>query len=335
MKDMKRQSLTKLKSIISNFTKARVLVIGDLILDEFIWGKVERISPEAPVPVVWMDRESFMPGGASNVANSIATLGGEVELVGVIGNDDRGAILKSELDQREIGTSGLVVDKTRPTILKTRVIAHKQQVVRIDKEVTAPISNRLISRLVSIVKNKIDQIDILIIEDYGKGVITSRLLKDIIPLARRKRKVIAVDPKENHFPLYKGVGVITPNHKEASFATGINIVNKKTLEEAGKALLKKLRCNTVLITLGEKGMSLFKEGSRAVHIPTLTQEIFDVSGAGDTVVGVFSLSLASGATSVQAAHIANCAAGIVIGKVGIAVVTQDELIERIKKEING
>lgn len=332
---MKKQSLTKLRTIISNFNKARVLVIGDLILDEFIWGKVERISPEAPVPVVWMDTESFAPGGASNVANNIAALGGEVELVGVIGNDERGAILKSELDQRGISTAGILVDKTRPTILKTRVIAHKQQVVRIDKELTTPLNNKLISKLVNRINDRINHIDILIIEDYGKGVITSSLLKEVVPFAKRKRKIIAVDPKEDHFSLYKGVDVITPNHKEASFATGINITNKKTLDEAGKALLKKLRCDTILITLGQMGMSLFKEGLRPVHIPTLAQEIFDVSGAGDTVVGVFSLSLASGGTSVQAAHIANCAAGIVVGKVGIAVVTQDELIKRIKQEIQG
>jgi len=332
---MKKQSLTKLKTIISNFGKSRVLVLGDLILDQFIWGKVERISPEAPVPVVWIDRESFMPGGASNVANNIAALGGKVDIVGIVGNDERGAILKSELDQRGIGTSGIIRDKTRPTILKTRVIAHKQQVVRIDKEVSLAVNKRLIGKLANIVKNKLDNIDILIIEDYGKGTITSELLKIIIPLARKKRKIVAVDPKEEHFSLYKGVDVITPNHKEASIASGVNIANKKTLDEAGKLLLKKLKCSTVLITLGERGMSVFKEGVRPVHIPTLAQEVFDVSGAGDTVVGVFSLSLASGATGVQAAHIANVAAGIVVGKIGIAVVDQDELIARIKREIIG
>ncbi len=332
---MKKQSLTKLKTIISNFGKSRVLVLGDLILDQFIWGKVERISPEAPVPVVWIDRESFMPGGASNVANNIAALGGKVDIVGIVGNDERGAILKSELDQRGIGTSGIIRDKTRPTILKTRVIAHKQQVVRIDKEVSLAVNKRLIGKLANIVKNKLDNIDILIIEDYGKGTITSELLKIIIPLARKKRKIVAVDPKEEHFSLYKGVDVITPNHKEASIASGVNIANKKTLDEAGKLLLKKLKCSTVLITLGERGMSVFKEGVRPVHIPTLAQEVFDVSGAGDTVVGVFSLSLASGATGVQAAHIANVAAGIVVGKIGIAVVDQDELIAGIKREIIG
>ena len=312
-----------------------MLVLGDLILDQFIWGKVERISPEAPVPVVRMDRESFMPGGASNVANNIAALGGKVDIAGIIGNDERGAILKSELDQRGIGTNGIIRDKTRPTISKTRVIAHKQQVVRIDKETSLPVNKRLIGKLANIVKNKLDNVDILIIEDYGKGTITSELLKIIIPLAKKKRKIIAVDPKEDHFSLYKGVDVITPNHKEASIASGVAIVNKKTLDEAGKLLLKKLKCSTILITLGEKGMSVFKEGAKPVHIPTLAQEVFDVSGAGDTVVGVFSLSLASGATSVQAAHIANVAAGIVVGKIGIAIVDQDELIAGIKKEIIG
>jgi len=331
---MKKQNFSKLKKIISSFNKARVLVIGDVILDEFIWGRVDRISPEAPVPVVWMDKESFMPGGASNVANNIAALGGSVELVGVVGNDERGAILKSELDQRRVNTTGIIIDKTRPTILKTRVIAHRQQVVRIDKEITTPLDNKVVSRLINQVKKRIDDIDILIVEDYGKGLVTPKLLKSIIPLAKRKKKILAVDPKEDHFTFYKRADVITPNHKEASSACGINITNKKSLEQVGNILLKRLKCNTVLITLGEKGMSLFKQNSKPVHIPTLTQEVFDVSGAGDTVVGVFSLSLASGATSVQAAHIANCAAGIAVGKVGITVITSEELIERIEKEIS-
>ncbi len=330
---MKTQNLKKIKNIISNFNKPRVLVIGDLMLDEFIWGKVERISPEAPVPVVWADSESFMPGGASNVANNIAALGGKVDLVGVVGNDERGTILKGELENKGVGTSGIVKDSSRPTILKTRVIAHKQQVVRIDREKIAPLAKRIVSKLIGIIKNKIDHVDVVIIEDYGKGMINPGLLKAIIPFAKRKKKIITVDPKKDHFSFYKGVDVITPNHKEASFASGVNIVGKKTLDQAGKSLLSKLKCGIVLVTLGEEGMALFKENSRPVHIPTLAQDVFDVSGAGDTVIGAFSLALASGATGVQAAHIANCAAGIVIGKIGITVVTQDELINRIHKEM--
>ncbi len=330
---MKGQNFSRLKKIISNFKDARIMVIGDLILDEFIWGKVDRISPEAPVPVVWADRESYMPGGASNVANNIASLGGWVDLVGVVGNDERGGILRSEMSQRGIGTDGIIVDKTRPTILKTRVIAHKQQVVRIDKEVVDHISSRVISRILNYIKKRINDIDILIIEDYGKGVITPQLLRGIVSLAKRRKKTIAVDPKEDHFSFYRGITLITPNVNEASRATGIKVQNKKSFEEAGRRLLDKLRCKTVLITQGEKGMALFKQGKRPLYIPTLAQDVYDVSGAGDTVIGAFCLALASGARDAEAAHIANCAAGIVVGKVGIAVVSQDELIRRTREEV--
>lgn len=332
---MKNQSFSRLRNIIYNFQNTRVMVIGDLILDEFIWGKVDRISPEAPVPVVWADRESFMPGGASNVANNVAALGGKVDLVGVIGNDDRGGILKSEMSQRNIVIDGIFIDNTRPTVLKTRVIAHKQQVVRIDKEVISPLSNRIISKIVAYVKKRIKDIDILIIEDYGKGVITPQLLKSIVPLAKRHKKTIAVDPKEDHFSFYKGVTLITPNISEASKATGVKIQNKRDIDDAGKRLLNKLKCNMALITRGEDGMVLFKNGKRPVYIQTVAQEVYDVSGAGDTVISVFCLALASGAREIEAAHIANCAAGIVVGKVGIAVVNQAELIKRIKKEMLG
>ena len=332
---MKRQSLAKLKKIISRFNKARVLVVGDLMLDEFVWGKVDRISPEAPVPVVWTQDENSEPGGAGNVAANITALGGKVELVGVIGDDEKGRSLKSKLENRGIDTSGIISDESRLTASKTRVIANKQQVLRIDNENMAPFNKRIASKIKASVKERISGIDILIVEDYGKGVITSDLLKYIIPLAKREKKIIAVDPKENHFMFYKGVNVITPNHKEAAFATGINITSDKDLHKSGDILLKKLKCDTVLITRGEEGMSIFKKGKKPVHIPTLAQEVFDVSGAGDTVIGVFSLSLASGATSVQAAHIANCAAGIVVGKMGIKVIAQKELIKKITGEIRG
>ncbi|NQT06691.1 MAG: D-glycero-beta-D-manno-heptose-7-phosphate kinase [Candidatus Omnitrophica bacterium] len=330
-----KQNLSRLKKIISNFTDARIMIIGDLILDEFIWGSVDRISPEAPVPVVWVKKENFMPGGASNVANNIASFGGKAELVGIIGDDERGRTLKREMSKKGVVTDGFIVDKRRPTVLKTRVIAHKQQVVRIDREETAPVSGATLSKVIKHVEKKIKEIDILIIEDYGKGLITPELLKGIIPLAKRYKKPIAVDPKEENFSLYKGVTLITPNSDEASKATGIKIENKKDIEAAGRKLLTALRCKAALITLGEKGMALFENGKRPVHIPTIAQEVYDVSGAGDTVIGTFCLSLASGANDTEAAYIANYAAGIVVGKVGIAVIDSNELINRIKKEIEG
>ena len=330
---MKDQNFNKLNSVISNFRNANVLVIGDLILDEFIWGDVSRISPEAPVPVVWVKRESFMPGGASNVANNLRSLGANTYLSGVIGDDERGAILKSELEQKGIDTGGIMTDESRPTTLKTRVVAQHQQVVRIDKEKVDALSDKLIERIVNYTKGSIDKLDAIIIEDYGKGVITPKLLKHIVPLARAHKKIISVDPKEEHLKYYQGITLITPNNHEASKAVGFEIKDNTTLKKAGEAMLKKFKCKIALITLGENGMAVFQKDKPMKHIPTVAQEVFDVSGAGDTVIACYTVALAAGADPVQAAHISNCAAGIVVGKVGIAVVMPDELISRIKKEM--
>ncbi|UCD55088.1 MAG: D-glycero-beta-D-manno-heptose-7-phosphate kinase [Candidatus Omnitrophota bacterium] len=330
---MKRQNFTKLKDIISSFRDKKILVIGDLILDEFIWGKVSRISPEAPVPVVWVNNESFMPGGASNVANNISSLGGKAHIVGMVGNDERARILKGELERRGVNIDGVFADSERPTILKTRVIAHQQQVVRIDREKVDHIRDSSIKKIAGFIESVIDEMDGLVVEDYGKGLITPKLLDRIIPMAKKKKKIIAVDPKEKHFSYYKGVTVLTPNNTEASRAAGFEIKDKASLKKAGLELLKKLKVRVLLITLGEEGMMVFEEGKSPRKIETIAQEVFDVSGAGDTVVSSYMLSLISGANTIQAAHIANCAAGVVVGKVGIAVVTQDEIINRIKEEI--
>ncbi|MFA6078294.1 MAG: D-glycero-beta-D-manno-heptose-7-phosphate kinase [Candidatus Omnitrophota bacterium] len=332
MMNMKKMDFSKLNKIIGNFKKARVLVVGDLILDEFIWGEVSRISPEAPVPVVWAKNESYMPGGASNVANNLRSLGAEVRLVGVIGNDETGAILKGELEQKGINVSGVIVDPSRPTILKTRVVAHHQQVVRIDREHVRAMDDSIIGKMLDYMKTIIDDVDAVIIEDYGKGVITPRLLKNLVPVLRKHDKIISVDPKEEHFNYYKGITVITPNNHEAAKAVGFAIKDDDTLKAAGEKLLDKIKCKIGLITLGENGMAVFQRGKPMTHIPTVAQEVFDVSGAGDTVIASYTLSLAAGADPVQAAHISNCAAGIVVGKVGIAVVTPEELSDRVKRE---
>ena len=330
---MKSLAFTRLKSIISSFNQAKVLVVGDLILDEFIWGKVTRISPEAPVPVVWVDSENFMPGGASNVASNIRSLGGEVFLAGVVGGDSRADILRAELHKKGVDCEGVFTDNHRPTTQKTRVIAHHQQVVRIDREVIRPISDQVLSDLVDYIKERIQTVDALIIEDYGKGVIVPRLVQEAVRAAKKFHKVITVDPKETHFAYYRGVTTITPNHHEAGSAVGFQIKDDASLEKAGKKLLEKLKCETVLITLGENGMSLFQTGKRMVKIPTVAQDVFDVSGAGDTVISAFTVARARKASSLEAAHISNCAAGIVVGKVGVAVTTADELLDRIKKEM--
>ena len=330
---MQTQDYNKLKKAVSNFKNARVLVIGDLILDEFIWGDVSRISPEAPVPVVWVKKESFMPGGASNVANNLSSLGANVSLVGVIGDDEHGAILKSELEQKGIDTSGILTDESRPTTLKTRVVAQHQQVVRIDKEKIDHLDGNMVSRMINHIESAIKKVDAVVIEDYGKGVITPKLLSRIVPAAKRAGKIISVDPKEEHFKYYQGISVITPNNHEAAKAVGFEIKDEASLKKAGRVLLSKLNCKIALITLGENGMAVFQKSKPMIHIPTVAQEVFDVSGAGDTVIATYTLALAAGANPVKAAYIANCAAGIVVGKVGIAVVTADELLDRIKREL--
>lgn len=323
--------MPNLKAIVSRFKNTKVLVIGDLILDEFIWGEVSRISPEAPVPVVWVRSESFMPGGASNVANNLRSLGASVYLAGVIGDDERGVILKGELDAKGINTRGILVDESRPTTLKTRVVANHQQVVRIDKEKIDHLSGSVMSRMIEYIKDTVKNVDAVIIEDYGKGVIMPVLLSKIIPFARQAKKIISVDPKEEHFKYYRGISVITPNNHEASKAVGFAIKDGATLKRAGEILLNKLVCKIALITLGENGMAVFQKGKPMKQIPTVAQEVFDVSGAGDTVIASYTLALASGADPIESAHIANCAAGIVVGKVGIAVVTPKELLDGILK----
>ena len=330
---IKSLAFSRLKSIISSFNQAKVLVVGDLILDEFIWGSVTRISPEAPVSVVWVDSENFMPGGASNVASNIRSLGGEVFLAGVVGDDARAEILRMTLREKGVDCEGVFTDQLRPTTQKTRVIAHHQQVVRIDREVVRPISYQVLSDIIDYIKERIKTVDALIIEDYGKGVIVPRLVREAVRIAKKFNKVITVDPKETHFSYYRGVTTITPNQHEAGSAVGFQIKDDASLEEAGNKLLEKLKCETALITLGENGMSLFQKGKSMIKIPTVAQDVFDVSGAGDTVISAYTIARARKASAVEAAHISNCAAGIVVGKVGVAVTTADELLDRIKKEI--
>ena len=315
-------------ALVSRFSRARVLVVGDLMLDEFVWGKVSRISPEAPVPVVWVQSESVMPGGAANVASNIRSLGGRVSVVGLVGEDRWGDVLRGELASRQIEMSG-VVPTSRPTIVKTRVIAHHQQVVRVDREQKESLPPGAVERLVRAVTERLDETDAVVIEDYGKGVICRRLLEEIIPLARKRGKLVTVDPKEDHFDLYRRVTALTPNRAEAGAAVGRELESDVDVARAGEELVRKLECDGVLVTLGEDGMSLFERGGRNTRIPTVAQEVFDVAGAGDTVIAVFTLALAAGAPMEQAARIANQAAGIVVGKLGVATVSPAELLAKL------
>lgn len=322
--------MKEFEPIISRFDEAKVLLVGDVMVDEFIWGDVSRISPEAPVPVVKVTRETFVPGGAANVAANIASLGGKVFVTSVIGDDLNAERLRDEFLRRGINTDGLVVDSSRPTTLKTRIIAHSQQVVRVDRESKKEIGQTIIQRVFDQILQFLEEIEILVISDYGKGVITPDLLARLIPLAREKGIPSIVDPKLKNYLSYKGINIITPNQNEAASFVKREIESDVDLVEIGREILSTLGCIAVLITRGERGMSLFEENGAITHIPTMAREVYDVTGAGDTVVGVLALSLASGAGIVEAATLANYAAGIVVGEVGTATVSQEELRRAIE-----
>lgn len=338
---MKNTSLTvstsekrRFLEVLERFREARILVIGDFILDQFVWGSVKRISPEAPVPVVKVERESYMPGGSLNVANNIRSLKGQVFPCGVVGRDLFGRMLVKVMRQQGIETGGVVYDPTRPTSLKTRVIAHSQQVVRFDREKTDDVSQTDLHKILRFVRENIRQMDVVILEDYGKGVMQPFLLKEIVRLAKKFKKPVLVDPKEKHFVYYQGVTCITPNRSEAYI--GYERTHKpfhKTpeLETVGWGLMKKLKLDSVLVTLGEDGMALFEKNKKLTRIPTAAREVYDVSGAGDTVIATLALALAAGAKMQEAAKISNLAAGIVVGKLGTATVAPEELEEAVRK----
>ncbi|MEK7313691.1 MAG: D-glycero-beta-D-manno-heptose-7-phosphate kinase [Deltaproteobacteria bacterium] len=317
-------SYRRAASLVRGFNKARVLVAGDLIVDHFIWGKVTRISPEAPVPVVQVTKETVLLGGSANVVNNLRSLGAKVYATGVIGNDRDGRKLKSMLARKGIPPGGVITDSRRQTTVKTRVIAHHQQVVRFDREEKDHIAKAVMEKVLRYIEKTVKRVDVIVVSDYAKGMVTGAFADEVRRLA--KRKPVIVDPKVEHFSWYKGFTAITPNNLEASRASGVDIKDDASLRKAGRILLARLGCEAILITKGEQGMSLFEEGSET-HIPTVAREVFDVSGAGDTVVGTFALSVAAGADFKEAAGMSNLAAGIVVEKIGTAVVTPDELIE--------
>lgn len=316
----------RLQALIQQFQNTAVLVIGDIMLDEYIWGKASRISPEAPVPVLEVVSESQRLGGAANVIHNLHSLGAKTSICSVIGSDAIGKHLQDRLQAIGVNTEGLLIDPARLTTIKTRIIAHHQQVVRLDREIRTDINAAQISRILETVARTLPTINGVIIEDYGKGVVTGDLVQQIVSLATKAGKIVAVDPKTNHFSRYTGVSIITPNHHEAGDSLHLTIDNHERLLLAGKQLLENLNTDYVLITRGEEGMSLFEQKSRMVtHVPTMAQEVFDVTGAGDTVIAGITLALASGGDPVDSVLLANAAAGVVVGKVGTATVSQDEL----------
>jgi rfaE bifunctional protein kinase chain/domain len=329
----KNLSASRARQILSAATKTRVLVLGDVMLDQFIWGGVSRISPEAPVPVVDFERESFMPGGAANVARNLTSCNVPTELFGAIGNDDAGRKLQKLLAAQNIGCNGLVKNSARHTSVKTRIVAHKQQVVRIDRETRDGLDVKLTSRLLAGLKAKLPRTDAVIVGDYGKGVVTQPLLNEIKSLCRARGVWLSLDPKPVHDLNLSGLSLITPNRKETFELANLpdetrhaNPLADKNLMVAAQRLLIELHPATLLITLGELGMLLCQRGQKPFHIPTVAQEVFDVSGAGDTVIATFTLAIAAGASPLEAAILSNHAAGIVVGKIGTAITTPEELL---------
>ncbi len=319
-----------MKDFFKKFSNTGVLVIGDLMVDQYIWGKVKRISPEAPVPVVEVTKEDLLLGGAANVAHNIQSLGGKVFIAGTIGSDDTGKLLTNKLTEKGFNTDGIIIDSERPTTVKTRVIAHSQQVVRFDREVKSDISRSTSSLLLEYVESCLPQIKGIIISDYCKGLITRSLINKIIK-ATKSKVFIAADPKIGHFSYYKNLGLLTPNLNEASFGSGIDIKDEKTLIDAGRELIKKLNCKSLIITRGDEGMTIFESNNRITHIPTCAREVYDVSGAGDTVISTLTLCHSAGLSLKEAAVIANHAAGIVVGKMGTAVTNQKEILKSMKE----
>jgi len=310
---------------LARFSQCRVLIVGDVMLDEYMWGTVSRISPEAPVPVVAVRSESLKVGGAGNVAANVSALGGQAVLIGLVGNDAAAERLSHELELSGVKSDGLIVDRTRPTTVKSRVVAGSQHVVRFDRESDAPASRAIRARVVAAVRERLPEADVLLISDYAKGLVGPGLVREVLALASRSRTLVAADPKVQHLALFKGVTVVAPNHHEAAAAAHIPVRSEADLIRVGRVLLRRLKVRAVLITRGEHGMSLFEAGKPAVHIPTVAREVYDVTGAGDTVVSALSLALASGADMHEAAVIANFAAGVVVGKRGTATVTRREL----------
>jgi D-beta-D-heptose 7-phosphate kinase/D-beta-D-heptose 1-phosphate adenosyltransferase len=328
----------QLRNILKRFAQQKIVVVGDVMLDHFLWGKVSRISPEAPVPVVEITRESYFPGGAANVARNLRALGAAASIIGVLGEDEAGHKLRGALDEQGIQTGGLFVDSSRPTTLKTRVVAHSQQIVRFDHERNGAISSSMQDKILRHFSGILPEVNAVIFEDYAKGLFTQDLVSRMLGQARDAGLIIAADPNPRQVLDYPEITAITPNRHEAFAAAGVpyaepvdDVLSDEALKAVGAILLEKWKPQNLLITLGEYGMCLFRPGKNPHHIPTVAQEVFDVSGAGDTAIAALVLALAAGADPVEAAEISNHAAGIVVGKVGTATCSPDELVESFSR----
>lgn len=322
-------NVDQFRQYIDRFRATNILVLGDVIMDEYIWGNVSRISPEAPVPVVEVKEETQMLGGAANVINNICSLGGRPLLCGVIGEDRTGEEILREIKALGLRTDGLIRVPNRRTSIKTRVVAQNQQVVRFDRENKRDLEGEHAARILNFIKDNIKGLDAVIVADYGKGVVTGEVMKGIRTLIEDRDIILAVDPKTDKFEYYKGIDVITPNHHEAGAFCRISIEDDVSLVRAGKHMLRELDCRSVLITQGKDGMTLFENGGEISHVSTVAKKVFDVTGAGDTVISTFCLGLASGMDLKSAALLSNFAAGIVVGEVGTSTVKTEDLLRAI------
>ncbi len=322
----------RLLQLKKNFKQKRIAVIGDMMLDIYFWGDVKRISPEAPVPVLEVENEFYRFGGAANVALNISALNGIAEPIGVIGYDNYGTIFNSLLSEQKISHHGLIVDESRPTTAKTRVIADSQHVVRIDKESKETIAKDIQNKIFDYVKSIINKLDGIILQDYNKGVLSSSLIAQLIELANKNNTLVTVDPKFNNFYEYKNVTVFKPNRKEAEDILGMKIKTDVDVSFAGNTLLKKLNSKNVLLTLGEDGIAVFEKGKPEKRMPTKARKVADVSGAGDTVISTLTIALAAGANIYEASYLANYAGGIVCEEVGIIPIELDKLFDTVVRE---
>jgi rfaE bifunctional protein kinase chain/domain len=322
-------SENRIKELKHKFEGKRIAIIGDMMLDGYFWGDVKRISPEAPVPVLEVEEEFFRFGGAANVALNIAALGGIPIPIGVIGDDNYGAIFSSLLNDSKISADGILIDESRPTTTKTRVIADSQHVVRIDKESKEYLNSKMEGKIFDYVKKNINDLDGIILQDYNKGVLTEMVITKIVNEANESKKLITVDPKFENFWSYKNVTVFKPNRKEAEEKLGLKITSSKDVSSAGSKLLEKLNAQYILLTLGDEGIAVFEKGKAEKRMPTKARKVADVSGAGDTVISTLTLSLAAGADILEASYLANYAGGIVCGEVGIVPVNKEKLFTTI------
>ncbi len=330
-KSKKSPKYEKLKQslldIIDRFKKYRILVIGDLMWDEYIWGNCDRISPEAPVPVIQSRKEERIPGGATNVLRNLITLGIIPSIMGVVGSDQNGFAMQKEIRKWGLELSHVWEVIDRPTIVKTRIFARNQQILRLDREDPKPVKKYIENRLLEVLSRDIDQFDSIILSDYGKGLFTPFLIEEIISLAQKSKKYLVVDPQVSNFKSYSGANLLTPNEKEASLAMKVDIPsNNREIEKLGSMILKSLDIQHLLITRAHKGMTLFDKSSNTpIYIPTIAKEVYDVTGAGDTVVSVFTAATMAGGSLLESALLSNLAAGLVVGKLGASTVSVEQL----------